>query len=476
MRLRIDKLFLYRHRFGIGYTILTLIFLFLLVFLPMISPDGISTEEMESAVSSSDVTWGSVISGDTVNLPYRLLQKASISVFGLTMYSIKIPSILIAAITAVLLVLLLNRWFKSNVAIIASVITTLSSAFLFLAGFGTPAIMYLFWLTLILWLGSKILGVTRPHPVLVSSFIVTLAVALYTPHLAYVALIIAIAGIFHPHMRFTIKKFKAHQMIICFALFALVISPLVVSFFTNSEILKQLLFNPNEFNYAENIISAFQPFFSFGSAYESVFLSPLFGLATVAMIFVGVLASMGKLFTSRNTVVSLLVIFSIVISGIEPYAATIIVIPISVLVAAGLESILEKWYSLFPENPYARIFGLIPIAAFTGVIVISSLSHFVFGYHYTPMVANQFNNDITLVRENLSAGTVLLVKNDTVEYQFYKILEGENGITVMDSVPDRSDIQIATLGMWDEAIDLPLRRIVTSQKTQNSDRLYIYNN
>lgn len=477
MRLRIDKLFLYRHRFGIGYVLLTLFLLFLLVFLPMLSPGGISSEEMQSVVNSSDVSWTSVLKeGDTVSLPYRLLQKASISVFGLTLYSIKIPSIIIAAITAVLMVLLLNRWFKSNVAIIASAITVLSSAFLFLAGFGTPAIMYLFWMTLILWLGSKILGVARPHPVLVCAFVITLAVALYTPHLAYVALIIAIAGIFHPHMRFTIKKFKIPQLVICFALFALVISPLVVSFFTNSDILRQLLFNPNEFNYAENVISAFQPFFSFGSAYESVFLSPLFGLATVALIFVGVLASMGKLFTSRNTIVSLLVIFSILISGIEPYAATIVVIPIAVLVAAGLESILEKWYSLFPENPYARIFGLIPVAAFTGIIVVSSLSHFVFGYHYTPMVANQFNDDISLVRKNLDAGTVLLIKEGAVEFDFYKILEGQTGITVMGAVPERDDVKVATLGVWDEEIDLPLRRIVTSQKSQNSDRLYIYNN
>ncbi|MDR3298341.1 MAG: glycosyltransferase family 39 protein [Candidatus Nomurabacteria bacterium] len=476
MRIKIDKLFLYRHRFVIGYTLLTVVFFFLLVWLPMISPDGISTEEMESTVESANVSVRSVTDGDVVNMPYRLLQKASISVFGLSLYSIKIPSIIIAAVTAVLLVLLLNRWFKSNVAIIASVITTLSSAFLFLAGFGTPAIMYLFWMTLILWLGSKILGESRPHPVLVSCFVAALAFSLYTPHLIYIALIVAIAGILHPHMRFTIKKFKLHQIIVCVALFALVMSPLVMSLFTNPDILKILLFNVQGFNYADNVISAFQPFFSFGSAYESVFSSPLFGLATVALLFVGVLASFGKLFTSRNTVVSLLVIFAIAIAGIGPYAATIIIIPISVLVAAGLESILEKWYSLFPENPYARVFGLLPIAAFTGVIVVSSLSHFVFGYHYTPMVANQFNDDITLIKENLSPGTVLLVPENTVEYRFYKNLEGQDGITVMGALPKRDDLEIATLGKWEGEIDLPLYRIITSQKSQDSDRLYLYNN
>lgn len=475
MRIKIDKLFLYRHRFVIGYALLALVFLVLLVFLPLLAPGGIGAEEMTSTNESMAANFETILAGDTVNLPYRLLQKMSVGIFGLSLYAIKLPSIIFAALTAVLLVLLLNRWFKSNVAIIASVITTLSSAFLFLAGFGTPAIMYLFWLTLILWIGSKILGVTQPHPMLVSSFVVALAFALYTPHLAYLALVIAVAAFMHPHMRFTIKKFKILQLVICVALFGLAASPLVMSFFVNPEIFRQLLLNPGDFNYADNVINAFQPLFSFGSAYESVFLSPLFGMATVVLIFVGMLASMGKLFTSRNTVVSLLVIFAIVISGLKTDAAAIMVIPIAVLVAAGLESILEKWYSLFPENPYARVFGLLPVAAFTGIIVISGLSHFMLGYHYTPAVANQFNDDLGLITRYLETGTVLLVPADTLEYQFYKNLEGRDGITVMGSLPDRTDVKVATLGKWGERIELPLTRIVTSQKSQNSDRLYIYN-
>ena len=460
----------------IGYSILILCFGFLLFFLPLVSPEGIAEEEMRSTVASTELSMEGVAQGDVANLPYRLLQKASISVFGLSLYAIKLPSIIIAGATAVLMVLLLNRWFKSNVAIIASAITALSSAFLFLAGFGAPVIMYLFWLTLLLWMGSKILGVDRPHPMLVSCFVIALTFSLYTPYLVYIALLVAIAAIAHPHTRFTIKKFKPNQIFVCVALFAIIASPLIVTTVTRPEMLAGLLFNTGNFNYADNVISAFAPFFSFGLAYESVFLSPLFGLATVVLIFIGILASVGKLFTSRNTVVSLLVIFAILISGVEPNVATVIVIPIAVLVAAGLESIIEKWYSLFPENPYARVFGLLPVATFTGIIVISSLSHFTFGYHYTPVVANSFNNDITLINENLRAGMVLLVPADTMEFRFYKNLEGQNGITVTGALPDRTDMTVVTLGKWEEPIDLPLSRIVTSQKSQTSDRLYIYNN
>ncbi len=224
----------------------------------------------------------------------------------------------------------------------------------------------------------------------------------------------------------------------------------------------------------DNLAGAFVPFFSFGSAYESVFLSPLFGLATVALLLVGILASMNKMFTSRNTVVSLLVLFAILGSGLDPNVAVVIVVPVAVLVAAGIESIINKWYSLFPENPYAQVAGMLPMTIFTMIIIISSLSHFVFGYHYTPAVARQFNDDLTLTKENLPAGAVLLVEAGS-EYDFYSALSGELGLTVMSDWPERTDLTVATLGKWPNAVDLPLSKIVTSQKSQDSDRLYIYN-
>ena len=107
----ISKLFLYRHRFIIGYILLGLAFLTLLFSLPLFTQQGLSEAEIESATSSYYLNFGSVTSGDLVDLPYRLLQKSSIAIFGLTAYSIKLPSILIGLLLGILLILILNRWF-----------------------------------------------------------------------------------------------------------------------------------------------------------------------------------------------------------------------------------------------------------------------------------------------------------------------------------------------------------------------------
>ena len=469
--------FLYRYRFQLGYAALMLVFFALLCFLPSIAPGGISQNEMDSVVSANEISFTNPTNEKIVNLPYYLLQKISISIFGLSLYSIKLPSIIISVFTALFIILLLNRWFKSDVAIVGSILTTLSTAFLFLAGSGTPVIMYIFWLALILWLGSKIVGNEHTSPVLVVSFVLALAFSMYTPHLIYVSACIGIAAIIHPHLRFALKQLKLYQLIICFSAFAIAILPLVIGCVMSPDNIRTLTLMPdfNISNYFNNIAIAFAPFFSFSMAYDSIYLAPLFGLATVALIIIGALASMNQLFTSRNTVVSLLVIFAILASGLDQDIAITIIIPISILAAAGLESIIDKWHSLFPENPYAHFLGTTPVLVVVLMIVISGLTHFIFGYHYTPSVAKNFNNDISIIKDNLHAGDVLIIDEDDSDYQFYKLLERYNSVTVMSSIPERNeDVKIAVLGKSFADSNLDLKQIITSPKSQNSDRLYIY--
>ena len=474
MKLRIDKLLLYRYRFIIGYSVLAIVFIFILIFLPTITPSGISSAEMQSAVNSSNL-FSNLTAGNLINLPYHLLQNASISIFGLSLYSIKLPSIILGAATGILLVLLLNRWFKTNVALLASVITVLSPIFLFLAGSGTPAILYIFWIVLILWLGAKIVGEKSVSPLIFLAFVAAVILSIYTPHLIYIALGIGGVALTRPHIRFAIKKTKLPQLLVALSIVALLIVPLIISCIMRPGTLQEIFLTTNPDTYIDHMIGAFTPFFSFATAIESDFLSPLFGLATVTLVIIGIIASMRVLFTSRNTAVSLLVIFSIIISGFNPNAAVIIFIPAAILVAVGLESVLERWYSLFPTNPYARVFGIFPVTAFVAIIVVSGFIYTVFGYHYSPVVARQFNNDISLINRHLPNGTILLVPEDTQQYHFYKILEHSGHITIFSAIPDRTDSCLATLGRWPEELDLELTTIITSSKSQDSDRLYIYN-
>ncbi|MBR3323219.1 glycosyltransferase family 39 protein [Candidatus Saccharibacteria bacterium] len=474
MKKRTKQFFLYRHCIGLGYFLLGIVFIALLTFLPTVAPDGLTEQEMNSTITASNLETNFMQTGNIIDLPYHALQKTSLHFFGLSIWSIKLPSVIIAIFTAFFIILLLNRWFKNDVAIVASILTTLSTAFLFLAGNGTPAIMYIFWLSLTLWLGSKIVGNDHVHPLLVISFFLSLALSSYTPHLLFITIAIAVAGIIHPHLRFGLKQLSFWQLILSFGIFFLAISPLVVGCIVKPENIQQLLFM-KDFSFGsfiQNISNAFAPFFSFSLVYNSIYLAPLFGLATVVIVIIGVLASVGKMFTSRNTVVSLLVIYAIFVSGFNGDVAISIIIPIAVMTAAGVESIVEKWYSLFPENPYAHLFGIVPMVIVMGMIIISSQTHFVFGYHYAPRVVDNFNDDLIVISGHIDTKTPILINDETEHADFYRLLPKYTDYEIIDRV--HSDTTEYATFKPVKAEKFALKEIITSPKSRNSDRLYIY--
>ena len=473
MKKRTKQFFLYRHRLGIGYVVLAFIFFALLSFLPTVAPGGISQGEMESTIVSSDLNRNFVAEGNIIDLPYHIVQKASLHFLGLNMFAIKLPSIIIAVMAGFFIILLLNRWFKNDVAIIGSILTTLSTAFLFLAGNGTPLIMYVFWLALLLWLGSKIVGNDRVHPMLVISFFVSLGLSAYTPHMLYITFAIAAAGIVHPHLRFALKQLTFWQLILSFGIYTLIIAPIIIGGIVKPDNIQTLILMP-KFSvgaFIQNISNAFAPFFSFSLVYDSIFLAPLFGLATVVLVIIGILASIGKMYTSRNTIVSLLAIYAIVVSGFNGDVAVSIIIPIAVLSAAGVESIIDKWYSLFPENPYAHLFGIVPLVIVLSMIIGSGLSHFIFGYHYAPRVASNFNDDLSIINKNIKTETPILINGETQNGKFYTLLAKYNKYTIINDTSNADEFVTFNAQKDDK---LALKQIITSPKSRNSDRLYIY--
>lgn len=475
------KLFLYRYRFQIGYIILGIAFLGLIFFLPNISPAGLSEAEMSSTVDSYNLHFSSVTTGDLLDLPYHLLQKVSILLFGFTTFAIKLPSILLASALSFLLILLLNRWFKNNIALLASILTVLSIPFLYLSGTGTPNIMVVFWPTLLLWLGSKIQGEEKPRPSYCFLFAFTMLLSIFTPHMIYLDAFIIFFVLINPHLRFTIKNLPKLPLVLTSLIIFLGLGMLVLNILSNPTIALRLFFAENlDFpHYLNNISLSFAPFFSWGTNPEGVLLTPLIGLPSLFLAFTGLFSTVKGFFASRNSIATYLLIFTIFVSGFDTNSSLLIILPLSILIAHGLRYILEKWYGIFPENPYARIFGILPISIFIIIMIFSGLAHFIFGYRYTPSVANEFNNDLELVSA-LSEDTTLLLNEDSLEYRFYYAYEDRtHAIDLAVLPPETITGTLATLGKYnfeDYSLEFKgkLDRIITSPKSNNSDRIYLY--
>lgn len=469
----ISKLFLYRHRFVIGYILLGLAFIGLLFSMPVLAQHGLADAEMDSATSSYYLGKQGILNGDIVDLPYRLLQKLSIMIFGLTTYTVKLPSVIIGLLLGFLLILLLNRWFKNNVSLLASCLIILSTPFLFLAGSGTPLIMLVFWPTLLLWLGSKIQGEKRPKPSYSFFFALAMLGSIFTPYMIYFALFCVFFVLLQPHLRFIVKNLPkvplALVVVILLAGFAL----LGANIINHPSTIMQLLFAENFHlgDFFGNITSGLAPVFSWYNTVEGTFLSPLISLPIFALALIGLFSTTKGFFASRNSIASILLVFALVITGFNPQAVIFSILPFSILIAHGLKYLLEKWYGLFPENPYARISALFPLTILFGVIIIPGLLQYIYGYRYNPQIADEFSYTLDAIHENLTDEKLVVSEN----IEFYRILEEKTEIRIAEPTLNETG-RVAFIGHQD---NIPkyyhLERIVTSPMRENSDIIYIYN-
>ncbi len=467
----ISKLFLYRYRFVIGYAVLGLAFAILLITLPGFAQNGLSEAEINSATNSYYLGKNGILNGDLVDLPYRLLQKVSIILFGLTPYAIKLPSVIIGLLLGFLLILLLNRWFKSNVSLLASCLMVLSTPFLYLAGSGTPLIMLVFWPTLLLWLGSKIQGEKRPRPAYCFLFVIAMLLSIFTPYMIYFAVFCVIFVLVQPHLRFVVKGLPKLPLSIVGIIVLAGFVVLGISIFHHPETIMELLFT-KDFHMGEffgNIAAGLAPMFSWHHSLESVFLAPLISLPIFALALIGLFSTTKGFFASRNSIASILIVFCLIITGFNPEAIVFFILPFSILVAHGLKYLLEKWYGLFPANPYARISALLPLTILFGFMILPGLLQYMYGYRYNPNVADEFSDTLEVVRKNLNDEYLLATK----DYDFYKILEASTDIKVIDKIEETE--KLAVLGkLEDKPEQYTLSQIITSPMRDNSDIIYLY--
>ena len=153
-KFKISNFFIYRWRNVIGYSLVAIGLILILIFISLYLPGGITNAEIQSVIKSNSINMFDYWSMNVINLPYHLLQHTSFFLFGVTIFSIKLPSIILAFLSIVGLTLLLRQWFNPNIGILATLIAITTGQLLFIAQSGTSEILYLFWPVWILLLAT----------------------------------------------------------------------------------------------------------------------------------------------------------------------------------------------------------------------------------------------------------------------------------------------------------------------------------
>ncbi len=467
-----SKYFLYRWRYVIGYSLVGILLAGLLLFAGLYLPGGISEQEMNSVVRSAALSLNSPESLAIANLPYYWFQAGIFALFGVSIFTIKLPSLILGLLSAVGLIMLLRRWFKPNIAVLASLIAVSTGQFLFISQLGTASILYIFWPIALLLLGTQVTRGKKFRLLWKTLFAITAALSLYTPLSIYPLIAIVLAIMLHPHLRAAVRKLKKIRLAFVIALFLVLIAPLVYLIgFVNPDLGLTLLgFVPQSWppDLLANFFTLLKQYFLFWDPSITTVLTPVFGLGTALLILLGFY----RLILTRETTRSYLIIIWIVcltpILLINPAFTSVTFVPSILMLAAGLMSLIGYWYRLFPLNPYARITGLIPIILLVATLIVTGLVRYVYGYHYSPSVAGLYSNDLRLLPKD----TTQLVVSDN-ERAFYEAVADINGtFTVVDKPTD--SVFVVTRAANKDFEGAKIKQIITNARSTDANRFYVY--
>lgn len=467
----ITRFFIYRWRYIASYSVIALLLAGLLVFAGLYVPGGISPEEMRATIRSDALSFSNLSSFGVTSLPFYLLQATIFHFFGVSDFTIKAPSLILALFSAIGLILLLRRWFRPNIAVLTSLIAITTGQFLFIAQNGTPGILYIFWPILILSLGTQVTRAKRGRLFWKISFGAATVLSLYTPLSIYPLLAIALAVALHPHLRNIVRRLSRIKVAISLVVSLILVTPLLYLVATKPQLGLSLLGIPPSWppDIADNVLTLLKQFFLFWEPSTTTLMTPVFGLGSVLIMGLGVY----RLILTRDTTRSYLIIMWIVclipVLLINPQFTSVTFIPSVLLLAAGLTSLITYWYRLFPLNPYARVAGLVPIIILVIALIGSGVDRYVYGYHYAPSTAVNFSKDLTLIPAKTSH---LVVSTD--EQAFYQAVAHHRTGLRVTTQPDSDQFVATREAHNDIAPDYQITRIITTTYSHDSDRLYVY--
>lgn len=477
---------LYKLRFWLGYGALGAIIAAVLVIAALYVPGGLTAEEQRSVLQSAtmDITKPATLL--IVDFPYHALQRLSIALFGLHDFSVKLPSLIFGALSIVGLVLVLLRRFKQTVSILAAGIILVSAQFIILATTGTPDIMFVFWSVLLLFIAAYGIrkGAFRSWAIYLGGIAATLC--LFTPFTVYLVLAFLIGALLHPHLRFVVRRSSKNALTASTLILSAGVGLLIYGSINNIEFLSRLIFYSESFSLdlLRNLqVIGLQLFdFTSLSTQETGYLTPLFGFSVIVLSTIGALillrerhSVLSHMIFSWTTLLTPVILFN-------PGTLFLLIVPMAFFVAVGSAQVLNYWYRLFPNNPYARIFALVPVSILFACVIISGVVRYFYSFHYSAPLANQSYQDTALVQRELKRqpDAILLVSSD--EQAFYRLMldanNHKNELVVASKLTKNLEATsiIATRTANENVSRTPFAVVADSSFERASDRLYIYKN
>lgn len=421
----LKELLLYQYRYVIGGGVLIILSIALVAWQLADIPPGFSELEKQSALISANI---SHMAESFVNLPYHLLQKASLSVFGPTAWGIRLPSAVLGLLLLAALYFLLKRWFKGNIAVMGTVLAATSVYFLMQARVGTPDILYFLWPALLLLAATFTNTIDGNWRNWLWLFTAVAALSLYTPYmLFFVAALLLIAAASRSG-RALMAEIDGAAIAISGLTAVILLVPLGYDIYQNPQSVFDYLgtFQAPSLDFILQQLATLATYATGYGAEPGTFY-PVLSVPAIALGLYGVYCSARHIGQGRHATVLLwlFIALAILLSAPESPAALLFV-PAVLLVIVGLRGFINIWYGLFPRNPYARTAALLPIALLLLVLVGFNYQRYFYGLPRAENVHAVYDSDIMLLQDQfgrLPRTNTLMVVVPPNEERFFGLLE-----------------------------------------------------
>lgn len=487
-RHKINKIAFYRFRYPLAYTVFAVALASMLLIAGFYLPGGLTDAEVKSALISDNLDPGQLFNlkpEELIYLPYRLLQAGSISVFGISLLGIKLPSIVLGFLSALGILYLLNLWYRRNVAIITAIIAVTTNQFLLASQAGQAGVVYIFLTTMILISASMVARKSAYAKLWVLAGAGLAAISLYMPLNVYMLVALILTAFIHPHARHLLLKKSVKPVVaVALILFSAIVSPLIIGISREPNLLKTLFGISDMANFSQNASSLLQNYTQFHAPVTSDVFMPVYGLGMVLLIAIGVYRLISAKYTAKSYILSFWLVLLVPMACLNPGFISITFVPVVLLTALAVDYLIRSWYRLFPRNPYARVFGLVPLAVLVIGLVVSNVDRYVYGLHYERPVYDAYSYDLPILSKALKnmddTESVLLVV-DKEHAPFYESFSRHQRyvkdmtVTTAAAETASADVVVAERAVKDQVPTLP-SEILVIRTAEEADRFYLYKN
>jgi hypothetical protein len=477
-RMQLSHFFTYKYRYQIGYGFIIVLFISLLIVAGLYVPGGLSQGEMNNFVQTAALDRQNPSTLAIGNLPFYIIQRGSMELFGPSVFAFKLPALICAFVAGVGAVLLLRRWFRPNIAVLATIIMITTGQFLYVAQSGTASITYILWSIWLLLAATMITSSPRHKRFWKLVFFTIMPLSLYTPLSIYLVIAICSAGILHPHVRYVLKRMPRWHLIVFTIGSIIIAAPLAYLVVRYPKLGLQLLGAPDAWppDTIQNLKILVQQYLNFVSPQSGVLMTPVLGLGSIALILLGAWQLFTIRYTARSYTLTAWIVLLAPVLIINPSFTSVTFVPLLLLLASGLGYLLREWYGMFPRNPYARFVGIVPLTILVLGLVVTGTDRYFDGYRYDPETASSFNHDVSLYNKHINVKSIskLVVTRD--ELPFYIALVRYDHKTpplILTTTPSSGQFA-ATRAAHTHIRNANIVRIIATADSKDSDRFYIY--